>query len=67
LTQPVEANEVFLGLSAGEAARLRTQGFDFYDWGPDEARFVVSWHQPPTEIEALARAIEGLASGYATT
>jgi threonine aldolase len=67
LAQPVEANEVFLRLSADEAARLRAQGFDFYDWAPGEARFVVSWHQPPTEIEALARAIEGLASSHATT
>jgi threonine aldolase len=67
LAQPVEANEVFLRLSVGEAARLRAQGFDFYDWGPGEARFVVSWHQPPTEIETLARAIEGLASSHATT
>lgn len=60
LVQPVEANEVFLRLSTDEATRLRTQGFVFYDWGSGEARFVVSWHQPPTEIEALARAIERL-------
>lgn len=60
LSQPVEANEVFLQLPARGAAQLRAQGFDFYDWGASEARFVVSWHQPSTEIEALARAIERL-------
>lgn len=60
LTQPVEANEVFLRLIVEEAARLRAQGFDFYDWGPGQARFVVSWHQPAAEVEALARALAGL-------
>jgi threonine aldolase len=57
LLLPVQANEVFLRLDAGEAAALRAQGFDFYDWGPGEARMVVSWDQNPAEIDALARAI----------
>lgn len=60
LLLPVEANEVFLKLTAGEAQVLRDQGFDFYDWGPGEARLVVSWDQGPDEIEALAAAIGGL-------
>ena len=33
LVYPVEANELFLRVSADEAAQLRAQGFDFYDWG----------------------------------
>lgn len=60
LVLPVEANEVFLRLDAGEAAALRGQGFDFYDWGEGEARMVVSWDQPGTEIAALADAIAAL-------
>ena len=32
LVYPVEANEVFLRATPEEAARLRAQGFDFYDW-----------------------------------
>ena len=28
-----------------EAAQLRDQGFDFYDWGPGEIRLVTSWDQ----------------------
>jgi len=60
LVLPVEANEVFLKLDAGEAANLRAQEFDFYDWGAGEARFVVSWDQPQSEIEALASAIAAL-------
>lgn len=60
LTQPVEANEVFARLTAAEAARLRGQGFDFYDWQGDEVRFVVSWDQPGDEVSALADALRGL-------
>lgn len=60
LIHPVEANEVFVRLSADEAATLRAQGFDFYDWAAEEARFVVSWDQPQHEIDALAGAIAAL-------
>ena len=60
LIHPVEANEIFLRLSPDEAAALRGQGFDFYDWAENEARFVVSWSQPEAEIAALAAAIVGL-------
>ena len=60
LAHPVEANEVFLRLSADEAARLRAHGFDFYDWGPGEIRFVTSWDAEPEAIEQLATAIAAL-------
>ncbi len=57
LVHPVEANEVFVSVTPGEAATLRAQGFDFYDWAPGEARFVVSWDQPEAEIAALEAAL----------
>ncbi len=60
LIYPVEANEVFAHLSPGEAARLRAQGFEFYDWAAGEVRFVVSWDQPQKEIDALASALAAL-------
>jgi threonine aldolase len=60
LVIPVEANEIFLKVTPEEAARLRAQGFDFYDWGPGEARLVTAWDSDPAEVEALAAAIEGL-------
>jgi threonine aldolase len=60
LLHQVEANEVFLRVSAAEAAALRSHGFDFYDWGPGEARLVLSWDQPVAEVEALANAIANL-------
>jgi threonine aldolase len=60
LIHPVQGNEVFLAVTPAEAAALRAQGFDFYDWGPGEARLVVSWNQPAEEIAALAAAIAAL-------
>ena len=60
LVNPVEANEVFLRVSPEEAARLRALGFDFYDWGPGEARLVISWNQHEEDIQPLADAIAAL-------
>lgn len=57
---PVEANELFLRVSAGEAATLRGQGFDFYDWGEGAARLVTSWQHRTEDVEPLARAIAAL-------
>ena len=56
----VEGNEVFLTMSPVEAAQVRAQGFDFYDWADNEVRFVVSWDQPQVEIDALASALAAL-------
>lgn len=60
LVHPVEANEVFLKVSAEEAASLRALGFDFYDWGQGEARLVISWNQSEDAIRPLADAIAAL-------
>ena len=60
LVYPVEANELFMRMSAEEAAALREQGYDFYDWGPDEARFVTSWDQDMGAVGNLAAAIGAL-------
>jgi threonine aldolase len=60
LVLPVEANEVFLRITPAEAAALRAQGFDFYDWGVGEARLVTSWDSDPAAIETLAAAIAAL-------
>jgi threonine aldolase len=60
LRHPVEANEVFLRLPAPQREALRNQGFGFYDWGAsgsDEVRFVVSWDQPESDVEALCQAL----------
>jgi threonine aldolase len=57
LVYPVEANEIFLRVSAAEAAALRAKGFDFYDWGPGEIRLVTSWDQKGEGLEQLAAAI----------
>ena len=60
LLLPVQANEVFIRVAPAEAAALRAHGFDFYDWGPDEARFVTSWDSDPAAVDALAAAIRAL-------
>jgi len=60
LISPVEANELFLRMTPEEAARLRAQGFDFYDWAAGEIRLVTHWASPTHEVEALARAIGAL-------
>ena len=60
LIYPVEANEIFVRATASEADALRAKGFDFYDWGPDEIRFVTSWDQGGEPLEQLAAAIAAL-------
>jgi threonine aldolase len=60
LIYPVEANEVFIRASAEEADDLRTQGFDFYDWGPGEIRFVTSWDAQGEALDRLAAALAAL-------
>ena len=60
LVYPVEANEVFLHATPDESTRLRSLGFDFYDWGPGEVRFVASWDDQGPAVEQLAAAIGAL-------
>jgi threonine aldolase len=60
LIHPVQANEIFIRLSAPEAAALRAQGFDFYDWGEGAARLVTSWHHSEADVRPLAAAIAAL-------
>ncbi len=60
LIYPVEANELFLRASDEEAANLRAQGFDFYDWGPGQLRFVTSWDSDPQPVDRLAAALAAL-------
>lgn len=58
---PVEANEVFLNLGTEARRDLRRAGFFFYDWGlsgEDLARFVVSWDQPESDVDALVTALQ---------
>jgi len=47
-------------MTAEEAAAIRAQGFDFYDWAPGEVRLVTSWDQDMGAVARLAAAIEAL-------
>ena len=65
LLYPVQANELFLRLMPAEAAALRAQGFDFYDWGVlndhwGAARLVTSWQHTEADVTPLAKAISAL-------
>ena len=60
LIYPVEANELFLRASDDEAARLRAQGADFYEWGPGQIRFVTSWDSDARAVDRLAAALAAL-------
>lgn len=60
LAYPVEANEIFVSISADEAASLRARGFSFYNWVDGVARFVVSWDQSEDEVAMLASALAAL-------
>lgn len=60
LAHPVESNAVFLKVTPVEAATLRAQGFDFYDWSPGVVRLVVSWDQDEAAVRPLADAIASL-------
>jgi threonine aldolase len=60
LMHPVEANELFVTLTPAEREALRAQGFGFYDWGADAARFVTAWNTREEDARALARAIGAL-------
>ena len=60
LAYPVEANELFLRVSDAEAARLRAQGADFYEWGPGQIRFVTSWDSNAEAVSQLAAALAAL-------
>jgi threonine aldolase len=62
LVYPVEANEVFLRVTADEAAGLRSQGFEFYDWAPGEIRLVTGWDTSLADAERLTAAISALAA-----
>ena len=60
LVHPVEANELFVRMTPAEAAAIRAQGYDFYDWAPGEVRLVTSWDQDMHAVEQLAKAIAAL-------
>lgn len=60
LLHPVEANELFVRLAPAEREALRAQGFAFYDWGADSARFVTAWNTRAEDAAALGTAIAAL-------
>lgn len=60
LMHPVEANELFVAMTGEEREALREQGFAFYDWGADAARFVTAWNTRDEDAQSLSKAIANL-------
>lgn len=60
LLHRVQANEVFVQITPDEKAALRAQGFGFYDWGAEGARFVAAWDAREADVMALSRALAAL-------
>lgn len=60
LMHKVEANELFVHLTVPERDALRAQGFEFYDWGENAARFVSAWNTVSEDAQALGKAIAAL-------
>ncbi|MEO7247019.1 MAG: beta-eliminating lyase-related protein [Novosphingobium sp.] len=60
LLYPVEANELFVRMTAAEREALRKAGFSFYDWGTDASRLVTSWASEMDDVTALAKVIAAL-------
>ncbi|MCC6414632.1 MAG: low specificity L-threonine aldolase [Opitutaceae bacterium] len=58
LAHPVEANGVFVKLSATLAQNLARDGWQFFPFGaPDTYRFMCNWHTQPADIDALLAAV----------
>jgi threonine aldolase len=60
LFEPVESNQLFVMLNEPERAKLRAQGFQFYDWGEEGGRFVTAWDNYLEDCDDLAKAIARL-------
>ena len=60
LLYPVEVNELFVRISPEERGSLRAQGFAFYDWDENTARFVTSWATRQEHASALGKALAAL-------
>ena len=60
LMHKVDANELFVRLTPDEREALRAQGFAFYDWGADAARFVTAWNTRAEDAAQLGKAIAAL-------
>lgn len=67
LSTPVQSNQVFIRPGASGIETLRAAGAQFYDWGPGEARLVVSWNQAERDIEAMAGLLAVLVRGSASS
>jgi threonine aldolase len=53
LAFPVEANAVFIQAPPEKLAALRAQGWHFYDFIGNSARFMFSWNSDQADVDRL--------------
>ncbi len=63
VTQPVEANAVFVELPRPAVAALQDR-FEFYVWddAASEVRWMTAWSTRPEDVDAFGRAIREIAA-----
>ncbi|HEY3813178.1 MAG TPA: beta-eliminating lyase-related protein [Caulobacteraceae bacterium] len=61
IAHPVEANLVFIRMSAEQHARLLEAGFACYDFSDGSIRFVCSWATTPEAVDELAETLSQVA------
>lgn len=59
VVRPVQANAVFVELTAAQHAALAAAGFAYYSFIGQAARFVCSWATTEADIDALLAALAG--------
>lgn len=62
LTQPVEANAVFVAAPEGVLKRVEERGWHFYTFIGGAARFMFAWDSDPRRVEALASDLRACAT-----
>lgn len=62
VTQPVEANAVFLSAPEEILERLRSRGWHFYTFIGGAARFMFAWDTDPARIDAFCRDLKECAA-----
>lgn len=65
ITQPVEANAVFIEAQDAVFASLRSRGWRFYAFIGGAARFMFAWDSDPSRVDELARDLQQCAETVA--
>ncbi|HEX4029844.1 MAG TPA: low specificity L-threonine aldolase [Terracidiphilus sp.] len=65
VTQPVDANAVFVSAAEETLERMRRRGWRFYTFIGGAARFMFAWDSDPARVDACCRDLEECRAGIA--